>query len=186
MRKLPIVIVVALLAAGCDGGSAGAKAPVVRPSSQAPVTSPPSTTARLRRLPPELNFDAQTLDGKPFTGVDLVEKPVVFWFWAPSCPQCLSEGPNVAKVAKRYEGRVAFVGVAGLGSDRGQVASFLARTGTGGLTQLDDSSGALSKHFEVTSQSAFLFMKADGSGERASGPLGEGDLERRVGKLAGA
>jgi hypothetical protein len=119
-----VVLIGCLLAAGCGGGGAGgseASAPSAPPPSTnaAPSTSP-SEGGRSRSLPALLKFEAQTLDGTPFTGANLAERPLVFWFWAPWCPKCVSEGPAVAKVAKKYGDQVSFVGIAGLDKSKGR------------------------------------------------------------------
>lgn len=192
MRKLTLLLAGSLALAACggsDGGSAdGAATKDAATAQPAPSAAAPGSGApsgRLKSMPEQLKFEGTTLDGKPFTGSNLAEQPVVFWFWAPWCPKCQSEGPAVAKVAERYKGRVAFVGIAGLDKSKDQMQKFVTRTGTGGITQLDDRDGDLYKHFKVTSQSSFLFMKRDGSSDRASGPLGEDDLEKHVKALAG-
>ncbi|MFI0444412.1 TlpA family protein disulfide reductase [Actinomadura sp. 6N118] len=191
MRKLTLLLAGTLALAACGGSDDDPKdAATVQPTPSA--SSPTGAAAgsgtpsgRLRSMPAQLKFEGTTLDGKPFTGSNLAEQPVVFWFWAPWCPKCQSEGPAVAKVAERYKGRVAFVGIAGLDKSKDQMQKFVSRTGTGSITQLDDREGDLYKHFKVTSQSSFLFMKRDGSSDRASGPLGEDDLEKHVKALVG-
>ncbi|GAA2589948.1 redoxin domain-containing protein [Actinomadura fulvescens] len=192
MRKLSLLVAGMLALAACGGSDDGNDAATVAPTTSAPGAAAPGSGApsgapsqRLRSMPERLKFEGKTLDGKPFTGSSLAERPVVFWFWAPWCPKCQSEGPAVAKAAERHKGRVAFVGIAGLSRDKGELERFVSRTGTAGLTQLDDRGGDLYKHFEVTSQSSFLFMKRDGSVERASGPLGEDELDSRVKALTG-
>jgi hypothetical protein len=57
---------------------------------------------------------------------------------------------------------------------------FVDRTGTTGLVQLDDRTGALYQHFKVTSQSSYLFVSPDGSTESATGPLDEGELSALI------
>ncbi|MBC6459436.1 TlpA family protein disulfide reductase [Actinomadura sp. HBU206391] len=179
------------LGAGCgEGGSA----PVMRARSalSAPVDAGEgpadrSGGRRLRSLPPELRFEGTTLDGRHFTGSDLAERPVVFWFWAPWCPKCVAEAPHVAAVARKYGDRVAFVGVAGHGDSRNQMRRFVSRTGAGDadITQLDDSTGRLFAHFRVSSVPAFVFMTLDGTATRESGRLGETALEQHVRRIAG-
>jgi thiol-disulfide isomerase/thioredoxin len=110
---------------------------------------------------------------------------VVFWFWAPWCTKCASEGPSVAAVAEKYGDRVAFVGVAGLDKSKDQMRRFISRTGTGDIIQLDDRTGRLYTHFKVTSQSSYVFMTRAGRTMRDSGPLSEQALEQRVRGLAG-
>jgi thiol-disulfide isomerase/thioredoxin len=191
MKKVAMTMTAAaLLATGCGGSETDGGA-VTGPSSPAapgPVegsATQSSGEGRLRALPARLKFEGTTLDGRPFTGSDLAERPVVFWFWAPWCAKCASEGPNVAAVAEKYGDRVAFVGVAGLDKSREQMRRFVSRTGTEDITQLDDRTGRLYTHFEVASQSSYVFMTRAGRITRDSGPLSEPALERRVRELAG-
>ncbi|MBE1533289.1 redoxin domain-containing protein [Actinomadura algeriensis] len=184
-KTIVIVFGAALLAAGCGGGD-GETAVAEAPGAAAPGASAPQTPdGTAESVPRALRFEGETLDGKPFDGASLAGKPVVFWFWAPWCPKCMGEGPDVAKAAAKYGDRVSFVGVGGLEKNKGRLAEFVSRTGTGGLTQLDDRTGELYAHFEVTSQSSFVFMAPDGTSSDASGPLGEPELSRHVDELLG-
>ncbi|MFG2001036.1 thioredoxin-like (seleno)protein [Spirillospora sp. NPDC048911] len=191
MRKLSLLLAATLALGGCggpDGGSGDGAATVppapsvTPPSATAPGTPPPS--GRLRSMPERLRFEGTTLDGEPFTGSNLAERPVVFWFWSPACSACGPEGRAVAAVAGRYQGRVAFVGVAGPSTGKGELRKFVARTGTGGIIQLDDRTGRLARHFKVTARSSFLLMKRDGSARGVPGPLSEGELDGHVRALA--
>jgi thiol-disulfide isomerase/thioredoxin len=180
----------AFLGAGCgEGGSDPAmRARSALSASTGTGDGPGDRTMsgrRLRSLPPELRFEGRTLDGRPFTGSNLVERPVVFWFWAPWCPKCVAEAPHVAAVARKYGDRVAFVGIADLGDGKDQMRRFVARTGVGDMTQLDDSTGKLFEHFRVSSVPSFVFMTLDGTTTRDSGRLGAAELEQRVRRIAG-
>ncbi|WP_433337064.1 redoxin domain-containing protein [Spirillospora sp. CA-294931] len=182
MRWLCLTVVAIVALAGCGGsGDDGEAAPATSSGAAAPGTSSGAPEA----APEKLRFSGTTLSGASFSGTSLAGKPAVFWFWAPWCPKCVSEGPAVAKAAGKHKGEVAFVGIAGLDKSKDRMRGFVERTGTGGLTQLDDRTGALYKHFKVTSQSSYVFMKADGSSERVSGPLDEDGVERRVRALVG-
>ncbi|MBC6459437.1 TlpA family protein disulfide reductase [Actinomadura sp. HBU206391] len=199
MRKVAMTMAAAaFFATGCggsgtDGGTdgetgAGTATGASSPAPAATGAASPGQSpgdGRLRALPAQLRFEGTTLDGRHFTGSDLAERPVVFWFWAPWCPKCASEGPDVAAVAEKYGDRVAFVGVAGLDRSKDQMRRFVSRTGTGDITQLDDRTGRLYKHFKVTSQSSYVFMTRAGSTTRDSGPLSASALEQRVRGLAG-
>ncbi len=191
-----------LLAAGC--GAAGemgsgdmratAMSPAPAPASPtvptpAPATAtgttasaaPEATATGRAGVPEALRFTAATLDGQRFDGASLAGRPVVFWFWAPWCPKCLSEAPNVKAAAAKHQD-VAFVGVAGLDGEAA-MKDFVRRTGTGGFVQVSDEKGAVWTRLGVSSQSTFVFMKKDGSVEKASGPLGADDLDRHVARL---
>jgi hypothetical protein len=144
------------------------------PGSSATVSEPTAT------VPALLKFTGTTLRGAAFDGAGLAGRPVVFWFWAPWCPKCQAEGPAVAKTAEKYGDKVQFVGIAGLDKSKEQMDRFVARTGTAGIVQLDDRTGALYKHFKVTSQSSYLFISPSGSTESATGPLDEGELAELI------
>lgn len=174
----------ALVLTACGAGGetpAGSASPA--PSSATSASAPASdgnASGSAANVPALLRFTGTTLAGKAFDGAGLAGKPVVFWFWAPWCPKCQAEGPAVAKTAEKYGDKVAFVGVAGLDKSKEQMNQFVARTGTAGFVQLDDRSGALYKHFKVTSQSSYLFVSPDGRTGSATGPLDEGELAELV------
>ncbi|MFG2084760.1 TlpA family protein disulfide reductase [Spirillospora sp. NPDC048824] len=186
MKKvIAAVIGAVLLVAGCGGGGDGDGdgATSVPPSSNAPER--PAAQSPAGTVPEALKFEGETLDGKGFDGASLAGKPVVFWFWAPWCPKCLSEGPHVAKAAEKYGDRVSFVGIGGLDDGKDRLQAFVSRTGTKSLTHLDDRTGKLYSHFKVTSQSSFVFMAPDGTTSKDSGPLGQSELNRHVDELLG-
>jgi cytochrome c biogenesis protein CcmG, thiol:disulfide interchange protein DsbE len=92
MRRALILILVVL--AGCAGpdrppsGSGGSLLPESR------VSLPEYDLETFRRLIEELRGT-----------------PVVVNFWGSWCPPCRVEAPELAEAAKRYEGRVQFIGV---------------------------------------------------------------------------
>ncbi|GAA0470883.1 thiol:disulfide interchange protein [Paractinoplanes deccanensis] len=170
----------ALVLTACGTGAeepAGSAPPV--PSSAATATSAAPTataTTATATVPAVLKFTGTTLDGEAFDGATLAGKPVVFWFWAPWCPKCQAEGPAVAKAAAKYGDKVRVVGIAGLDKSKDAINQFVDRTGTSGIVHLDDRTGALYKHFGVTSQSSYRFVSPGGGTESATGPLDEREL----------
>ncbi len=64
----------------------------------------------------DLDFTGTTVDGSPFDGSSLEGKPAVLWFWAPWCPTCRAQSVNVSRLAEKYDGELAVVGVGGLDS----------------------------------------------------------------------
>ncbi len=117
-----------------------------------------------------LGFSATTLDGAPFEATSLSGRPVVLWFWAPWCTVCRAEAPDVTAVAAEFEGRVTFLGIAGLGpiSD---MQAFVAETGTSGFEHVADLDGQLWQRFGVVAQPAFVFIDGDGAAELYAGGL---------------
>jgi thiol-disulfide isomerase/thioredoxin len=178
-----------LLGSGCGGGSpvashyAGPPPQALGSTAEWPAHGDGS--GQLRQLPAPLRFEGTTLDGRPFNGADLAERPVVFWFWAPWCPICMSEAPLVAEVARKYGDRVTFVGVAGFETNRDKMRHFVARTATDGITHLDDRGGRLYAHFKVTTVPSYLFMTAGGKSTRHFQQFRRSALEGKVRRLAG-
>jgi len=131
-------------------------------------------------VPDLLRFDGKKLDGGLFEGRSLVGKPAVFWFWAPWCPKCASEAPNLAAVEDEFGDRVSFVGIASL-DEVSAMKGFVADRGVGGFVQLNDEQGTIWRRFEVTVQSTLVFMTPDGSTGRVEyDVLGHQELRRRV------
>jgi thiol-disulfide isomerase/thioredoxin len=186
---LSVVTMACALTAGCSGAieQPEAAAPPLSTTTAATVTGSatpagPSVTVTTstQQVPALLRFTGTTLDGAAFDGAALTGKPVVFWFWAPWCPKCQAEGPAVAKVTEKYRDRVTVVGVAGFDPSVEKMKQFVDRTGTSALPQLNDTTGALYKHFRVTSQSSYRFVDTTGATESASGPLDEGELSALI------
>ncbi|HCT80632.1 MAG TPA: hypothetical protein DGT23_29515 [Micromonosporaceae bacterium] len=50
-------------------------------------------------------------DNFTFEGKTLAGKPAVLRFWAPWCPTCAAEAPDVAQAASKYQGKVAVIGL---------------------------------------------------------------------------
>ncbi|MFC4533943.1 TlpA family protein disulfide reductase [Sphaerisporangium dianthi] len=198
LRALIAVTASALALCGCAAGPDGTRSATPAGATPAGIatagpggagtatpeetasTSPPGPTASAS-VPKALRFTAKTLEGEAFAGDTLAGKPVVFWFWAPWCPKCRSEAPNVKKAADTYQD-VSFVGIASLDSEAA-MKEFVQQTGTGGLTHLSDEKGTVWAKFGIASQSTFLFMRPDGTTTKATGPLGAEELTAYVKKL---
>lgn len=61
---------------------------------------------------PEFELPVLDGDGKTVRLSDLRGKPVFVNFWATWCGTCGVEHPSLIALARRYEGRVAFIGIA--------------------------------------------------------------------------
>jgi len=96
---------------------------------------------------------------------------------------CRAEVPDVAEVAHEFEGRVAFVGIAGRG-EVPEMRRFVDDTNIGFFLQVVDTDGALWVSFGVTSQPAFAFIRADGNVEVVRGSVPRPELEAKAAELA--
>lgn len=151
-------------------------------NSSAPGTAPSSPSPAKPTIG-QLGFTGTTLAGKPFDASTLAGKPVLLWFWAPWCPTCVAEAPDVLGVQQTYAGRIGIVGVAGL-DKKDNMQPFVDRTKTGALTHLADPDGEIWRRFEVTQQSTYVLLDTSGN-VTFTGVLGGDDLRDKVAALAG-
>lgn len=132
----------------------------------------------------QLDFAAQTLDGRPFSGASLSGRPAVLWFWAPWCPLCQRDAPMVARMAAEHT-KVTFVGV-GAQDRLDALRAFATRYGVDEFTELADTDAAVWTRFGVTRQPAYAFIHPDGRVEVVTGSLPESELSRRLQALTGS
>jgi peroxiredoxin len=159
-------------------------------SPTASPTASPAATKRATPAPPpkspqvaeSLVFTAKTVDGKTIRGASLAGKPAVLWFWTPWCPLCHDQVPDVQDAARRFAGKVNVVGVAGMDS-AGPIKKFVSEQGIGTFPNVCDESGAVWKHFQVTSQGTYVLIDAAGK-IRHRGYLDGESLRNRIAKLS--
>jgi thiol-disulfide isomerase/thioredoxin len=180
MRGRTVLVVVAgsLLLAGCAADTDS-------PAAGSVVTAEPNATEAPSAEPDDsaLTFTATTVDGADFAAADLAGRPTVLWFWAPWCPTCVSQSPQVLDLAEKHGDAVNVVGVAGL-DEPGAMADFIEMTGTGDLTHLNDEEGAVWRQFGITAQSTFAVLDENGV-VTYSGHLEPDELADRVAELVG-
>lgn len=164
------------IAAGCGGS-----AETTESDTAGTTSSAVSATSSVASVPAQLDFVAQTVGGQEFSGQTLAGKPAVFWFWAPWCPTCQREAPEVAEAA-RANPDATFVGVAAL-DQQPAMQEFVDRYDLGFFTNIADIDGAVWQRFGVTAQPAFAFVTADGSVDVVSGTLGAPALDTRISTL---
>jgi peroxiredoxin len=162
LTALLVAMVIVTSAGACSVAAGGASSSI--PSGQA------------------LAFGAKTIDGKAFSGPTLAGHPAVLWFWAPWCPICQGEAPEVANAVRAHPA-VTFVGVAGL-DQPDAMKQFVAKNALGTFTQLADVDGAVWRHFGIAQQPAFAFVSTDGSAQVFRGEISEQDLDARLNSLA--
>jgi thiol-disulfide isomerase/thioredoxin len=147
------------------------------PEATAPAAAAPDVT-----VPDELQFTSTTLDGSPFDGASLAGSPAVLWFWAPWCPNCRAEAPQVAAAAAATAGAVTFIGVAAQ-DELGPMQAFVDNYGVGGFEHLADLDAAIWQRFGVTYQPAYAFISADGSVDVVKSRMSESELADKLADL---
>lgn len=192
-RRLRIALPAAILAlAGCggqqaasDGGpaatgdaSSATSSPSSSPSSS--TSSSPSSSPSSSDVPELLDFTATAVGGETFEGASLAGTPTVLWFWAPWCPTCRSQVPQVEDLADTYGDQVGVVGIGSLDSAEA-IAEFAGDVD--GITHLEDEDGVLWQRFGVAEQSSFVVLDADGIVAFEAGYGGSEGLADEVGSL---
>jgi thiol-disulfide isomerase/thioredoxin len=181
----PAILLLAMLGpAACaadDNVSPATGSPA--PTSTAPERTSTATSPGAAAAVGKLAFTGTTLAGQPFNAATLAGKPVLLWFWAPWCPTCVAEAPDVLDVQQKYAGKIGILGVAGL-DDQKNMQPFVDRTKTGGVTHLGDPNGEIWRRFEVTQQSTYVLLDASGN-VTFTGVIGGDELRDKVAALAG-
>lgn len=131
----------------------------------------------------QLRFTAKTLAGKDFSGESLAGKSAVLWFWAPWCPNCRREAPAVARAAQANAGRVEFIGVAAK-DQLPAMQGFVTEYKVDSFPHLADSDASIWRHFGVTQQPAYAFIRPDGTIEVVKNQLSEAELTAHLRQLS--
>ena len=197
MRRLVVATAVPLLlllgACGDDPAttatssttSSASDEPSAAPSDDAssePSDEPADVGEGAAGTPELLDVTATTVGGDPFDGASLAGSPTVLWFWAPWCPTCRSQIPQVQDLAQTYGDRVGVVGIGSLDSAEA-IADFAGDAE--GVTHLEDVDGELWTRFGVAEQSSFVVLDADGEVVFEAGYGGSDDLGAEVDALLG-
>jgi len=109
-----------------------------------------------------LSFTGTTLDGAAFDAASLAGKPAILWFWAPWCATCASEAQSLNNIADEYAGRVAILGIAGMGDNKA-MHEFVSDLEVTKVPNLDDQQGVIWKRFGITEQSTYVFVDKTGT-----------------------
>lgn len=163
--------------------SASDPAPDGTPSRKPKAAASPaaSEAPAAPAVPEVLQFASQTVDGQAFDGATLAGKPTLLWFWAPWCPVCRGQIPQVQGIAGEYDGEVNVVGVGSL-DDAAAIGEFAGDAD--GVTHLLDENGEVWARFGIVEQSSFVLLDAEGNEVLRAGYGGTDDLEASVAALA--
>ena len=58
-----------------------------------------------------IELSGETVEGEQASVADLRGQPVVVPVWGPWCGPCTAEAPQLAEIAREYDGRAAFLGI---------------------------------------------------------------------------
>ncbi|MDR7444335.1 MAG: TlpA disulfide reductase family protein [Armatimonadota bacterium] len=156
MRRFPVLLAVALASVAVawmwqraqEGGGLPTR----------PRTRPGAHTLPAR--PPAPDFVLETLDGHELALSELLGKPVVMNFWASWCVPCRLEMPILEDAARRYRGRVHFLGVNAL--DRPPLAREFARKLGITFPSVVDEDGVVLAKYRVVGLPTTVFITRSG------------------------
>ncbi len=184
-----------LLLGGCATSSSGGDDLATEPSASAssPSADSPEATPEPEAtgtgtdeagsaVPANLDFTATTVGGEAFEGASLAGRPTLLWFWAPWCPTCRGQIPQVEGIAAEHAAELNVIGVGSLDSAEA-IAGFAGDVDD--VVHLEDVDGELWKRFGVTEQSSFVLLDADGTVVFEAGYGGTDELDAQVDDVLG-
>jgi cytochrome c biogenesis protein CcmG/thiol:disulfide interchange protein DsbE len=128
---------------------------------------------------PAPGFALHDLGGQTVSLAELRGRPVMINFWATWCQPCIVEHPVLQAAARRYEGRVHFIGVV-YQDDPDLIRGFLQQRGSWGR-QLLDPEGEIAIAFGVYGAPETFFIDSAGTVTRKfTGPMSGAFLTRVV------
>jgi peroxiredoxin len=122
-----------------------------------------------------LDFQARAVGGGAIDATTYAGSKTVLWIWAPWCPQCNREAPNVNAAIARFGDDLHVIGIAGKDTDA-EHEEFVARHDLGAIPHAIDDDGSLWAKYGVGYQPAWVFIAEDGTTRVVAGGLYD-DLE---------
>jgi len=151
-RLLAFLLAATLLVAACSNASSveTGKRPDL-PRSAGAAESP---------LPEVAVWDVGATQWVQFADLVPADKPVVLWFWAPHCPACAAEAPNMKEFAEANADTVEVIGI-GTQDDAAMAADFVERHDIP-FQMLWDESFETWVAFGINAQPATALFSSDG------------------------
>jgi len=152
-------VTVAAIATGCgatDGGAEGSAGADPGPRPQLPRAA----AAAASPLPEVTVWDVGNAEWTQFADLRPGTTPLLLWFWAPHCPACAAEAPDVVDFAAAHRGRIDVVGI-GTQDDPQMAREFVERHQVP-FTMLCDQGFDSWTPFGVRAQPAFVLLDAEG------------------------
>jgi thiol-disulfide isomerase/thioredoxin len=111
-------------------------------------------------LPAVTVWDVGAQEWVQFANLLPSDRPLLVWFWAPHCPACAREAPEMVAFAEEWEGKVDVVGL-GTQDDAAMAQTFVDRHDIG-FPMLWDESFESWVAFGVNAQPATVLFSGDG------------------------
>jgi len=137
---LPIILVLALLLAGC---SAGSEPLVAHPGEPAP------------------DFQLQSLDGESVSLSELQGSPVMLNFWATWCGPCRSEMPYLQQIYEEWSEKGLILLAIDIGESHAEVRQFMQSNNLS-LPVLLDIREVVTREYNITGIPTTFFIDKDG------------------------
>lgn len=178
LRTVALAPLAALALPACGSESSGSAAP---PASGAATTA--SDTREQQRSAPRLpDVRVKDLAGGEVTVSALApsERPLLVWFWAPHCPSCNAEAPEVESFSRRVRSELTVVGLGAQDSEE-MAQDFVREHELKTPRMLYDASFESWAHFGINGQPAAILFDRKGVAQAGwFGPFPEDEVMQRV------
>ncbi|WP_296665178.1 redoxin domain-containing protein [Demequina sp.] len=162
---------------------AGAMEPTASASGEAGAES----TEPAMDVAAPFDFTAPTVIGNgTFDGATIANKDVILWFWAPWCPTCLAEAPEIKAAIPRLPDGIEVIGMAGLSGDFEFMQEFARTADVEQMTHVADLDGSIWRGFGISAQATVVFIDESGESTQLGGGLTADDIVREAERLASA
>jgi len=172
MKKILVLLVLlTLLAVGCNSNSADGTNNSVQPQTKIPdenkTESTEQTTEKEDKTAPD--FKLETLDGTMIKLSDLKDKNVIINFWATWCGYCVQEMPDLQKLQDTYKDEDLLILAVNVGETKEVVQNFMEENKLN-LTVLLDTDSSIANMYGLRSFPSTIAVNK--KGEIVTGHIG--------------